>query len=51
MCTAFDDISSEEHFENSKINRGPYFNVEPFVFGPHIEFYLVTQFIQIVYVR
>jgi hypothetical protein len=39
-----DDISPEEHFENSKFSRDPpYLYLEPSIFGHIFEFFLVTQ--------
>ncbi len=39
-----DDISTEEHFENSKTTRGTYLQLELFFFVKIFEFYhLVTQ--------
>ncbi len=43
MRNGNDDISSEEHFDNSKTRRGSHFLLELFIFGVQIfEFYLVT---------
>ena len=38
-----DDISPEDHFENSKTNRGSYVYLELFIFVQLFEFFLVTQ--------
>jgi hypothetical protein len=38
-----DDISSEEHMENSKIRRDSCFYLELLIFVHIFEFYLVTQ--------
>jgi hypothetical protein len=38
-----DDISSEEHFENSKTRRGIYLLQELFIFVQIFEIYLVAQ--------
>jgi hypothetical protein len=37
------DISSEEHFENSNTKRGTYLLLKLFIFDKIFEFYLVTQ--------
>jgi hypothetical protein len=39
MGNGNDDISSEEHFENSKISRDSYFYAELFIFVHIFEFY------------
>jgi hypothetical protein len=38
-----EDISSEEHFENSKTRRGIYLQQEVFIFVQIFEIYLVTE--------
>ncbi len=43
MGNDIDDISSEKHFENSKISKGPYLYLELFIFVLIVELYLVTQ--------
>jgi hypothetical protein len=41
-----DDISSEEHFENSETIRGSSLDIKVVIFVQIIEFYLVTKSLQ-----
>ncbi len=43
MGNGNDDISSEEHFENSKTRRGTYLLLELLIFVQILDFYLVIH--------
>jgi hypothetical protein len=43
MENAIDDISSEKHFETSKINKGSYLYLELFIFVCIVELNFMTK--------